>query len=91
MEHWRGFLWRKYSRKNNAHPIFKVREAGAGRCCVRFYENENLGLGKSFKAENKKAALRIAEYPIGWSINPGPICQLGRTDPLYFPVLELPA
>jgi len=32
---------------------------------VRYYEIEHLGVGGNFKAEVKKAALRIAEYPLG--------------------------
>jgi plasmid stabilization system protein ParE len=35
---------------------------------VRFYEMEFEGLGKRFRAEIKKAALRISEYPNAWSI-----------------------
>ena len=35
---------------------------------VRFYELEYSGLGKRFKEEIKKAALRIAEYPQAWSV-----------------------
>jgi plasmid stabilization system protein ParE len=33
---------------------------------VRFYELEYAGLGRSFKEEVKKAALRVAEYPKAW-------------------------
>ncbi len=35
---------------------------------VRYYELEYSGLGKRFKEEVRKAALRIAEYPHAWSI-----------------------
>lgn len=35
---------------------------------VRFYELEYSGLGRKFKEEVRKAALRIAAYPEGWSI-----------------------
>lgn len=35
---------------------------------IRFYELEYSGLGRKFKEEVRKAALRIAAYPEGWSI-----------------------
>jgi len=35
---------------------------------VRYYELEYTGLGRRFKEEVKKAALRIATYPKAWSI-----------------------
>lgn len=38
---------------------------------VRFYELEYSGLGRKFKEEVRKAALRIAAYPEGWSIARG--------------------
>lgn len=38
---------------------------------VRFYELEYSGLGRKFKEEVRKAALRIAAYPEGWSIERG--------------------
>jgi len=34
---------------------------------VRFYEAQYSGLGKRFKDEVRKAALRISEYPTAWS------------------------
>jgi len=34
---------------------------------VRFYEAQYSGLGKRFKDEVRKSALRIAEYPTAWS------------------------
>lgn len=40
---------------------------------VRFYELEYAGLGRRFKGEVKKAALRIAEYPKAWSIERGEV------------------
>lgn len=40
---------------------------------VRFYELEYSGLGRRFKEEVKKAALRIAEYPKAWSIERGEV------------------
>ena len=40
---------------------------------MRFYEMEFEGLGKSFRAEIKKAALRISEYPNAWSLEKGDI------------------
>ena len=38
---------------------------------VRFYELEYSGLGRKFKEEVRKAALRIAAYLEGWSIARG--------------------
>jgi len=38
---------------------------------VRFYELEHTELGRKFKEEVRKAALRIAAYPEGWSIARG--------------------
>ncbi|MBY0498029.1 MAG: type II toxin-antitoxin system RelE/ParE family toxin [Nitrosomonas sp.] len=38
---------------------------------VQFYELEYSGLGRKFKEEVRKAALRIAAYPEGWSIERG--------------------
>ncbi len=40
---------------------------------VRFYELEYSGLGRKFKDEVKKAALRIVEYPKAWSIERGEV------------------
>lgn len=47
---------------------------------VRFYELEYSGLGRRFKEEVRKAALRIAEYPKAWSIERGEVrkCLLHR-------------
>jgi plasmid stabilization system protein ParE len=40
---------------------------------VRYYELEYSGLGRRFKEEVRKAALRIAEYPKAWSIERGEV------------------
>ena len=40
---------------------------------VHFYEFEFEGLGRRFRAEIKKAAIRISEYPAAWSIEKGDI------------------
>lgn len=40
---------------------------------VRFYEAQNSWLGKRFKDEVRKAALRIAEYPTAWSSENGEV------------------
>ncbi len=40
---------------------------------VRFYELEYSWLGRKFKEEVRKAALRIAAYPEGWSTERGNI------------------
>lgn len=40
---------------------------------VRFYELEYSGLGRRFKEEVRKAALRVAEYPKAWSIERGEV------------------
>jgi len=40
---------------------------------VRYYELEYSGLGRGFKEEVRKAALRIAEYPQAWSIERGDV------------------
>ena len=40
---------------------------------VRFYELEYVGLGRKFKEEVRKAALRVAEYPKAWSLERGKI------------------
>jgi len=40
---------------------------------VRFYELQYSGLGKRFKDEVRKAALRIAEYPTAWSSESGEV------------------
>ncbi len=40
---------------------------------VRFYELGYSGLGRRFKEEVRKAALRIAAYPEGWSIVRGDV------------------
>jgi len=41
------------------------------RNAVRFYELQYSGLGKRFKDEVRKAALRIAQYPTAWSNESG--------------------
>ena len=40
---------------------------------MRYYEVESTGLGKRFRDEVRKAALRIAEYPLAWSVERGDI------------------
>ncbi|WP_297325135.1 type II toxin-antitoxin system RelE/ParE family toxin [Nitrosomonas sp.] len=40
---------------------------------VRFYELEYSELGRKFKEEVRKAVLRIAAYPEGWSIVRGDV------------------
>lgn len=35
---------------------------------VHFYELEYVGLGRKFKEEVRKAALRVAAYPNAWSL-----------------------
>jgi len=40
---------------------------------ARYYELEYSGLGRRFKEEVRKAALRIAEYPKAWSIERGEV------------------
>jgi plasmid stabilization system protein ParE len=40
---------------------------------IRYHELEYSGLGRRFKEEVRKAALRIAEYPKAWSIERGEI------------------
>ena len=40
---------------------------------THLYELEYKGLGRRFKEEVKKAALRISEYPEAWSIERGDI------------------
>lgn len=47
---------------------------------TEYYELEQPGLGRRFKQEVKKAALRISEYPEAWSIEHGEIrkCLLHR-------------
>lgn len=40
---------------------------------ARFYELEYSGLGRKLKEEVRKAALRIAAYPEGWSIAHGDV------------------
>lgn len=40
---------------------------------VRFYELEYSGLGRRFKEEVRRAALRVAEYPKAWSIERGEV------------------
>jgi plasmid stabilization system protein ParE len=37
----------------------------------RYYELEYSGLGRRFKEEVRKAALRIAGYPKAWSVERG--------------------
>ncbi len=38
-----------------------------------YYEIELLGLGKRFREEVRKAAIRIAEYPEAWSVERGEV------------------
>ncbi len=47
---------------------------------VLYYELEYSGLGRRFKEEVRKAALRIATYPEAWSIERGDVrkCLLHR-------------
>jgi plasmid stabilization system protein ParE len=47
---------------------------------ARHYEFQYAGLGKRFKKEVRKAALRIAQYPEAWSIERGEIrkCSLHK-------------
>ena len=40
---------------------------------IRYYELEYSGLGRRFKEEVRKAAIRIAEYPKAWSIEQGEV------------------
>jgi plasmid stabilization system protein ParE len=40
---------------------------------VRYLELEHPGLGRAFKAEVRKAALRIAAYPRAWSAERGDV------------------
>ena len=40
---------------------------------VRYYELEYAGLGRRFKEEVRKGALRIVEYPQAWSIEKGDV------------------
>ncbi|MBI5185367.1 MAG: type II toxin-antitoxin system RelE/ParE family toxin [Nitrospinae bacterium] len=40
---------------------------------VRYYEAEYSGLGRRFKEEVRKAALRIAEHPQAWSMERGDV------------------
>jgi plasmid stabilization system protein ParE len=40
---------------------------------VHYYELEYEGLGRRFKEEVKKAAIRISEYPQAWSVELGDI------------------
>lgn len=40
---------------------------------VYFYELEYEGLGRRFKEEVRKAAVRISEYPLAWSVERGEI------------------
>jgi plasmid stabilization system protein ParE len=40
---------------------------------IQYYEIEHPGLGRRFKQEVKKAALRVSEYPEAWSIERGEI------------------
>ena len=47
---------------------------------VRFYELEYAGLGRRFKEEVRRSALRVAEYPQAWSVERGEVrkCLLHR-------------
>ncbi len=38
---------------------------------IHCYEMEFEGLGKRFRQEIKKPAIRISEYPEGWSVERG--------------------
>ena len=40
---------------------------------VRYYELEYEGLGRRFREEVRKAAIRIAEYPMAWSVERGDV------------------
>lgn len=40
---------------------------------TRFYEAQFAGLGKRFREEVRRAAIRIAEYPEAWSIERGEV------------------
>lgn len=40
---------------------------------VRYYELEYEGLGRRFRKEVRKAAIRIAEYPMAWSVERGDV------------------
>lgn len=40
---------------------------------VRYFELEYAGLGRRFKEEVRRAALRIAEYPQAWSVERGEV------------------
>lgn len=40
---------------------------------AHFYELEFEGLGRKFKEEVKKAAIRISEYPKAWSVERGDV------------------
>ena len=40
---------------------------------VRYYELEYSGLGRRFREEVRKVALRIAAYPQAWSIECGEV------------------
>ncbi len=46
----------------------------------RYYEAEFKGLGKSFRDEVQKAAVRLSKYPEAWSVERGEIrkCLLHR-------------
>ncbi|PPD28894.1 MAG: plasmid stabilization protein [Methylomonas sp.] len=40
---------------------------------VCYYELEYPGLGRRFKEEVRKAAVRISEYPLAWSLERGEV------------------
>jgi len=40
---------------------------------VRYYELAHEGLGRRFRQEVKKAAIRISEYPRAWSVERGEV------------------
>lgn len=40
---------------------------------VHYYELEYEGLGRRFRQEVKKAAIRISEYPMAWSVERGDV------------------
>ena len=53
---------------------------------VQYYELEYEGLGRRFRGEVKKAAIRISKYPKAWSVERGDIrkCLLHKF-PYKFP------
>ena len=53
--------------------IFSVYAKQELEDAIGFYELEFEGLGRRFKEEVRKASLRIAEYPVAWSVERGDI------------------